>query len=427
MTRILQHAGQAWIAFLAAIVLRTAYAMVFGRPFDSVYWDLATSLLGDGSMAFGGVAVTDFEPLYPVFLAGARLLVGDHLESVRLIQIVAASAGTLFLYRIAIALDGRPEVAATASYLFAAHPLLIRQAGAGSDLALATTLVVIAAYALIRAATTRRAALAGAALGVLVLARSMTLPLVPLSAAVFLAQRRYRDACAVALTALLFVLPIPLRSYAINGSYWPTRSGLNLFIGNSPHTAALLPDHDVDLLQDHAAARIAPDVAELAEDSPAFSQAADEALARHAWTYMAEDPLRTLGHKLLNVAYFFSPRLVPFFIAVNETRAVGMAGEVRVENARPRPSLEVFAYTAFYAPVLMAALVGVFLRRREPAGRDAILWCVVATFVAIHALYFPATRYRAPMEFVLLFYAAAALRGLTESGTLGASTALRVH
>jgi hypothetical protein len=35
-----------------------------------------------------------------------------------------------------------------------------------------------------------------------------------------------------------------------------------------------------------------------------------------------------------------------------------------------------------------------------------ILGCVLATFVVAHAVYFPATRYRVPIEFVLLFYAA---------------------
>lgn len=426
MGRRFHLASAPWMPFLAAVVLRAAYVAVFNRPFDSVYWDLSTSLLRDGSMALEGEPITDFEPLYPIFLAAARLLVGDHVRAVQTIQVVAASAGSIFLYRLAITLDGRTAVAATASWLYAVHPLLIRQAGAGSDLALATTLAVIAAYSLVRAVTTTRAVVAGMALGLLVLTRSMAMPLVFLSAAVFVGQHRYRHACAVAISALVFVLPIPMRSYAINGSYWPTRSGLNLYVGNSPYTAALLPDHDVDLLQEQAAAQIAPEVAHLSMDTPAFSRAADAALARLALTYMAEDPLRTMGHKALNVAYFFSPRLVPFFTADDETRAVRRAGEVIVENPRPRPQLEVLAYSAFYTPVLLAALIGVYLRR-DLLRRDAILWCVLGTFVAIHALYFPATRYRAPVEFVLLFYAAAALvRTVQESLAARAGLGYRV-
>ena len=55
--------------------------------------------------------------------------------------------------------------------------------------------------------------------------------------------------------------------------------------------------------------------------------------------------------------------------------------------------------------MLALAIAGVWLRRRD-IRRDAILWCVVVTFVAAHAVYFPTTRYRVPIEFVLLFYAA---------------------
>ena len=55
--------------------------------------------------------------------------------------------------------------------------------------------------------------------------------------------------------------------------------------------------------------------------------------------------------------------------------------------------------------LLSAAVAGVFLRRRE--GRtDAILWSILGSFVLVHTVYFPATRYTAPVLFVLLFYAA---------------------
>ena len=37
------------------------------------------------------------------------------------------------------------------------------------------------------------------------------------------------------------------------------------------------------------------------------------------------------------------------------------------------------------------------------------LWCVALTFVAVDAIFFSATRYRAPMEFALLFYAGIAI------------------
>jgi hypothetical protein len=68
-------------------------------------------------------------------------------------------------------------------------------------------------------------------------------------------------------------------------------------------------------------------------------------------------------------------------------------------------------------PVLALAAMGLWLRRGELPG-DVVLWAIVATFVVVHAIYFPTTRYRVPIEFVLLFYAAVALdrRVLQPSG-----------
>lgn len=134
---------------------------------------------------------------------------------------------------------------------------------------------------------------------------------------------------------------------------------------------------------------------------------------------MAEDPLRTLRQEALDIFYFFSPRLVPLHIANSDTRAVIRSGHVIVENPQRRPRIELVSYSAFYTPVLLAALIGIYVRRRD-RSRDAMLWCIVANFIAIHALYFPATRYRAPMEFVPLFYAAAALQHLLSTRWIAA-------
>ena len=100
---------------------------------------------------------------------------------------------------------------------------------------------------------------------------------------------------------------------------------------------------------------------------------------------------------------------MPSRLVQDDTRLVlEPAGEARVENSRARPIAEDLAYTISYSMVAAAALIGLWVRRRH-LSQDAVLWCIVLTFVTIGALYFPATRYRVPMEFVLLFYAAVAL------------------
>lgn len=399
------------LPFVLCLVVRLAYLLVLTPPFESTYWDLSTGLLQDGSLAIDGKAITDFEPLYPLFLAVARWLSRDQAMLVQVFQALIASLGTVYVYRLARALAGRGSVAAIAASLYALDPLLVRQAVAPSDLALATTLLVAFAYYFVSSVTPIDSALAGVMLGLVILTRSMTVPLAALAALAFVAERRFsRSALMLAAGVLVLVLPFLVRNLSVNGSSWPTRSGLNLYIGNSPYSAAILPDHDPDMLQAQADDLIDRELADFSGTQPEYDRAADALLTRHAVAYMAEDPLRTLRQKALNGLYFFSPRLVPFYLATAETRAaLDRSGRVVVENPGRRPRIEGIAYAVFYAPVLVAALFGIFLRRRC-LRQDAILWCITATFVVVHALYFPATRYRAPMEFVLMFYAAVALQ-----------------
>lgn len=400
-----------WLFALAALV-RLTFLFVVRPPFATLYWDLSTSLLRDGALALDGGPTTDFEPLYPLFLAALRLFSKDHVLLVQALQTVIASIGTIYMYRLAHALTGRGQIAAIGALLYAIHPLLIRQAVAPADLTLVTTLLVAFAYYFVTGATTAGMALAGFVLGLAVLTRSMTVPIVVFAAVLLAAARRFRASLALTAVAAALVLPFLVRNQSVNGSWWPTRSGLNLYIGNSPYTAALLPHDDLDQLDAQASALIDSELSQVSTSSPEFERAEDRLLTRHAVDYMAQHPLETLRQKFLNILYFFSPWLVPFDVATSETRTeIDPSGRVVVLNGQPRPAVEVVSYAAFYTPVLAAALVGVYLRRKD-LRHDAMLWCIAATFVAVHALYVPATRYRAPMEFVLLFYAAVALQRL---------------
>lgn len=262
-----------WLLSLAAL-FRLAYLFFVRPPFETMYWALSTRLIHDGSMAIDGVKFTDFEPLYPVFLTVTRLLSRDHVLVVQIAQAVTASIGSVYIYRLAHTLTGRAQVAAIAASLYAIDPLLIRQAAAASDLALATTLLVAFAYYFVSSETAVRSALAGSVLGLVVLTRSMTLPLVLFAVVILMAARRFRAALALTVAVLVFVLPFPIRNHSVNGSWGPTRSGLNLYIGNSPYSAALLPDYDLDILEDQASALIESEVSPLFRGSPQYNTTA---------------------------------------------------------------------------------------------------------------------------------------------------------
>lgn len=409
--------------FLLAFLPRFAY-LLYARPEfdDGVYWAMADSLLRDGSLAIAGTRTTDFEPLYPLFLALARAIARNSPAIVQIMQVAVASLGSLYLYRLAESLTGQRQVAVISGVLFSLDPLLVRQAALQNESALTTTLLIGFACGFVTSKTAADAGLAGLWLGAVILSRTMALPLVIAAAGVLIFDRRFRAAVALAGVALLMLTPLVVRNHAVNGSWLPTRSGLNLFVGNSPYSAALLPEDDVDLLIPVAVAVVARERPDLSPDAPDYGRVSDAILTRYAHSYIKDDPGRAIAQRFLNVGYFFSIWPVPYRIIGDDSRLTIREGKAIVENARVRPIAEVVIYSASHTLVLAGATIGLYLRRAA-LRRDVLLWCVVGTFVAVHAIYFPATRYRAPVTFVLLFYAAVAFDRFLERIHRGDNTA----
>jgi glycerol uptake facilitator-like aquaporin len=395
--------------FLLAFAPRALYLLITRPAFESHYWALSDSLLTNGQLGFDGVKTTAFEPAYPLFLALARTLVGSRMLPVQLVQCAVASLAAVFLYRLATTLTGRWRVGVLSAFLYAAYPLLIRHSADRTDAALMTLVLIAFASEFARAQTPARSALAGAWLGLAVLTRTMTLPLIPLAAMLEWRSHGWREAAVLTLTALVVISPYVVRNYRLNGALVPTRSGLNLFLSNSKYTANVFPEYGPDILEDYAASVVEAPGVSPGPSSPVIERAYDALWTRYALEEMRAHPWRTAGLKMRNVLYFFSPRLVPYHEPTAETAIqLAVTGAFAVENSPPRRAIDQIVYAISYTPVLALAVTGAWLRRRD-VSRDAILWCVMATFVVVHAVYFPATRYRAPVEFVLLFYAAVTL------------------
>ena len=384
-----------WALFALALAPRLLYLVVARSPFDNYNWSLATGLLTDGSLSIDGAKTTAFEPLYPLFLAACRLIAGDRGWAVQAMQCALGAVGAPLLCRLAVKLTREPRVGAIAGTLYAIYPLLVRYGGNISDATLTTVLILGFVYAFATAETTGRAAAAGVWLGLTILTRSMTLPLLPVGAALLWRDRGRSSAAAFLAAALLVVAPYAQRNYALNGWMLPTRSGLNLFISNCQHTARVLPDFGPDVLEDYAQETLAQRAPRTDPPSPIRERAEDEAYTRLAIEHIAAHPVATLRLKMQNVWYFFSPDLVP---RLDPARAA-------VGDARPRPIVDRLVYTASYVPIAVLAIAGVWIRRRALRA-DAVLWAIAITFVVVHAIYFPTTRYRMPMEFVQLFYSA---------------------
>jgi hypothetical protein len=236
----------------------------------------------------------------------------------------------------------------------------------------------------------------------------MTLPLVVIGFALLVWKTRPSIAGAFAAAALLVVLPVVIRNHVLNGALMPTRAGWNLFIGNCEYT--VLPEHGPDVLNEYVSSILIREGLPVGPASPIDERRTDRVLTQHALRYMRDHPMRIVFAKLRNAGYIFTPRLVPYREPTDDTRVRFMDdGAMVIENTRLRPLWHRIVYSVSYTLVMAAALFGAYRRRAFLLNQDAMLWAIVITFVAVHVVYFPATRYLAPISFVWLFYAAAAI------------------
>lgn len=400
--------------FVLAALIRVLHLLVLAPAFEGYHWEMATELLRSGTIGDASGKQTEFDPLYPLFLAAVRLVAGDNPFSVQLVQLMVDAAAAAGLVVLADTLSSSRRTAAVAGGLYAVYPLLVRHAVVGDDTTLVSLLLIASVHAAVTAATLPRAAAAGLLLGLATLARFAVAPVAVLMTAALLRARGTAPAVVCALAAAGAVSPWLLRNHASNGAIWPTRSGENLLVGNSEYTDALLPEYEVDLLGDYQVALV------MRERPDLMARGAEAGLdwyfTTRVWQHVREHPADTARLALLKAGYFFWPRLVPMRLRLEDTRVEFLeGGRIRVDNSPSRPLLDELVYSVSYGAVALAALAGLWIRRRD-FHRDAPLIAVAAGFMLVAAVYFPATRYRAAMEFVLFFYAAVAVAAAARGG-----------
>lgn len=365
------------------------------------YWDLAGSLLSHGVLGFEGQPTSAFEPLYPLFLAAARWLTGDNLAGVLLLQVAVASLGGVYLYRLCQLLADE-RTARIAVLLFAFYPYLVWQSVNIIEITPLATLLIATAYYYCRG----NAAAAGVLFGLSLLMRAAVLPAALLAIAFQLFQRKHAAALVMALATFAVALPYAWRNHQLDGAWLPTRGGENLYVGNSRYGEFVIPAYNLDLVSPIAHARLHREAPQLESGGEPAIDAFHHA---NALEWMRAEPWRALRLKLLNFAYFFHPRLVPYYALDDATRLVEAAdGSLRVDGALDRSRAADWVHGLGSGFVLLSALAGIWLRRQRIRD-DAILYLMLVGFAAVCMLYFPATRLRAPVEFVLMFFSAFAL------------------
>jgi len=412
-------------AFLSLLCLAPRLGCLFFhfRPENliSFYWELSNGLLHNGMLSINGIKTTAFEPLYPLFLAGTRWITGDHKFLVLIFQIVIGMIGCLYLYELGGLLARNKRVGLVASLLYSFYPYFIYQAGMIMEITLFATLLIISAYYYCKASNLKNSICCGIFFGLTILIRATALPILLLGIGALVIRKSYREAFLVLSTSILMLLPMAIRNYQIDGSFLLTRSGENLFDGNLEYSDKLIPAYNVDLLRPYVYGILEKERPDLIKGD---RKKKDQFFTQKALQFMIDHPWRTFRLKLKNIAYLFHPRLVPFYPMIEDSKLILEEAEGwRVENVGKRSFMKEFVHSFSYTFILLTALVGIYLRRKE-ARTDLILYLIALSFIVVYSLYFPTTRLRAPMDFVLIFYSAYAIESFLKRLKISAWTQL---
>ncbi len=374
-------------------------------------------------------------PGYTAFVAAVLGVSGRSLTAVKLAQVVLGAASTLLVLALGRAWFG-PRAGQAAAWLFAFYPNLVAFTHYLFSETLFVFLLLAGLLALARRERPpgpRAAVLAGALLGLAALTRAALLYFVPvLSAWLLLVHRARRRAALTAaglvlVAAGLVILPWTIRNTLLHGGLVliETNSAYNLWRGNGPG---------------------------------AFERRSDPAIPHYPWPFdglplspvgnrhariLIEDARRELGRTELSdrdvVGYAraaawrevrsdpttFVLRIVPRLVDMwNPTSFLVRHLHVGAYGTVPRLAAFLVAWAAVLAYLAAAALAlaGAWLERRNPA--TGLIALIVLFYSAISAVSFGLTRFRLPLEPLLLLLAGPALAALRGRGARRATAAL---
>jgi hypothetical protein len=395
---------QAVAILLGCALPRVCAVLVWPPDTGTLYYQLADDIATRGTAAFAGAIGQRIEPMYPLWLAAGRVIGGNHPLGLVLLQIGVASAAGVLLFSFTRALAGR-RTAAIAAALYAASPYLIRQSVAFMEITLAASLLLAFAWTAPRWRNPRIAAAAGAILGAAVLTRVSFLPIAA-GGILLVARAGFRSAAAAAAACAAILGAWTVCARMAGGSPFPARLGENLLVSTSEWSRAVVPQTNADVLLPIVDARARETLRSRGVTNPA-PRDVDTVMLEEALAFARAHPLDTALLKLRNAAYCLQPRLLPFTERRGSAEIVDGALVIPPQAARPL-AFELAA-GGFQAVLLAGAAAGLWKRRSQLAGADAVLLLIAGSVLAVTIVFFPTTRLLAPMMFVLMFYTAAAV------------------
>jgi hypothetical protein len=391
-----------WLVILACAVPRLAALAVFRDPARTLYLTIADNLVARHAYAIDDAATSYIEPFYPLLLAAGRLIAGRRDWLLLVMPIAVACGGGAALFALTRARLQSARAAWIAVALYAVSPYLVRQAASFMEVTVACALAIAVVWSIDRVATVGDAALASLAIAALILTRLSFLPIA--AGAVAIVARRNGPVRGLILAAALFaaVMPWLVFSRTVSGTLLPPRLGENLFVSTSTWAVHLIPATNVDVLLPLTEEMVGREL------GPSYSLAArDRLLLQRALDYVRTHPRQAVALKVRNLGCVLLPRLLPFTERRGSAEIVD--GRVVIPPQAQRPLSFELAAGGFQLLLLCGGAAGIWKRRYHLASDDASLLLVAASVVAVNVIFFPTSRLLAPMTFVPMFYAAAAV------------------
>lgn len=385
-----------WITLAAILglgaLLRIACAVAVPSPLESdylEYWVMANNLhAGRGLAGADGQPTAFFSPGYPLFLTGAFTAFGPTIAAVKGANAALGVASILLTYLATRRLFGSWTVAALAALMLAVYAeAIVYTAYVAKE-----NLMVFLVTAQLALAVTQvgsrpqyvSAILFGIATGCMAMVGNAGLVLVPaLVICIYAANRSgaktMRYLALAALTGGLVVAPLLQRNHEVFGSYTLNNNGgFNLYIGNNPSAGPYFTSiADTPIGGEWHQLR-----ATLGE------RGADVTLRGLAIQHIMQNPGATLGLALHKAAVFWTP---PWH-----------AGKYQQGTAE---TLMRLAWLVEFC-VIVALFLASAARLRALGWRLGVLWLLMASYTAVHMIFYVIYRYRLPIMPVLCVGAA---------------------
>lgn len=402
---------------VAAAIYVVAEVLMFSGYDDWLgsksFADIATHLLnGAGYTADGVHPTAGRPPVYPLILAGTMAIAGKNWFACTIVlQALAMAACMLLVFEITARLWPHSAAPRLAVGLLALHGPFMIEMLALRETVWATLGLLGVAWLLLRNSTTWGSAVAmGASLAAVYLLRPSG-ALIAVVTLPFLVWSRWtipgrRSLGITLLTGAVLALPWQIYTWKTFGppGFFPSDSpGYNLCKGAMLSQASFYPWIDADVID----RRMWP----LVEGIPMEDmRAIDRRYKAIAWELMRKNPVATARHGLVNALAFSSPLPIP----LGRGRLIEKDGDDAVENFRLDWISLLFVPAVIL--VLVPGLLGTLaLAKGNGLPRRWGLWLagLCLAFLAAHALTFVKTRYRLPLDALLVIPASAWLARYT--------------